>query len=118
MPSVPSQLLEGAWAAVGVLILGFVARRLRFGTVFLWALGWWLVGRIAVGFSWRDQATVGPLNVEQALAVLTLAVIALLLVGGRVRARQAADSGSPEGLTWPERPIDPTELPPATGRPG
>jgi prolipoprotein diacylglyceryltransferase len=118
MPSVPAQLLEGAWAAIGVLVLAFVARRLRFGTVFLWALGWWLAGRIAIGFAWRDEATVGPLNVEQALAALTLVVVGMLLLGGRVRARRASDPASPNGLSWPERPIDPTELPPATTRPG
>ncbi len=117
MPSVPAQLLEGAWAAIGVLVLAFVASRLRFGTVFLWAVAWWLAGRIAIAFTWRDQATVGPLSVEQALAMLTLVVVALLLFGGRVRARLGSEAGPADGLTWPDRPIDPTELPPAANRP-
>ncbi len=69
MPSVPSQLLEGVWVAFGVLVLAFVARRARFGTVFLWALVWWLGGRIVIAFTWRDQALIGPLAVEQALAI-------------------------------------------------
>jgi prolipoprotein diacylglyceryltransferase len=117
MPSVPAQLLEGTWAAIGVLVLAFVTGRLRFGTVFLWALGWWLVGRVAIGFTWRDAATVGPLSVEQVLAAVTLVTVALLLVGGRVRAGRPSELEPADGLTWPDRPIDPTELPPATNRP-
>jgi prolipoprotein diacylglyceryltransferase len=117
LPSVPAQLLEGAWAAIGVLVLALVAGRLRFGTVFLWALGWWLVGRVAIGFTWRDPATVGPLNIEQALALLTLVAVAVMLVGGRARMPRAPEPEAPDGLTWPDRPIDPSELPPATNRP-
>ena len=117
MPSVPAQLLEGAWAAVGVVVLAVVARRLRFGTVYLWALAWWLVGRIVIGFTWRDDAVVGPLNVEQALAIVVLVGVAALLVAGRLRADRAGDVEASDGLTWPDRPIDPTELPPVADRP-
>jgi len=117
LPSIPAQLLEGAWAAVGVLVLAIVAGRLRPGTVYLWALVWWLVGRVAIAFTWRDDALVGPLGMEQLLAIVTLLVVAVLLAAGRMRAGAAAESAPPDGLVWPERPIDPTELPPTANRP-
>jgi prolipoprotein diacylglyceryltransferase len=117
LPSIPAQLLEGAWAAVGVLVLAIVAGRLRPGTVYLWALVWWLVGRVAIAFTWRDDALVGPLGMEQILAIVTLLVVAVLLAAGRMRAGAAAESAPPDGLVWPERPIDPTELPPTANRP-
>lgn len=118
MPSVPSQLLEAIWVAFGILVLAFVGRRARFGTVFLWALAWWLVGRTVIAFTWRDQPLIGPLAVEQVLAIATLVVVVLLLAFGRQRAQRV---GAPAdgGPAWPERPIDPTELPAAVhDRPG
>ena len=90
----------------------------RFGAVFLWALAWWLGGRIVIAFTWRDQALIGPLAVEQVLAIAVLVVVVLLLALGRVRPGPA-DVSADAGLTWPERPIDPTELPAAShDRPG
>ena len=118
MPSVPSQLLEATWVAFGVLVLAFIAHRVRFGTVFLWALAWWLAGRIVIAFTWRDQALIGPLAVEQALAIGVLVVVMVLLALGRVRSERA-DVTADAGPAWPERPIDPTELPaPVTDRSG
>ena len=95
VPAHPSQAYEGLWAlsAVPILLL-LVARAGRRGTgssgaggsVFLFAVAWWLVGRIAAGFTWRDDRVVGPLNAEQALAVAVLAVTVLALsVTGLVR---------------------------------
>ena len=113
LPSVPSQLIEAIWVASGVLVLAFLARRARFGAVFLWALAWWLGGRIVIAFTWRDQALIGPLAVEQVLAIAVLVVVVLLLALGRVRPGPA-DVSADAGLAWPERPIDPTELPAAS----
>ena len=48
-------------------------------TVFLAALAWWLLGRFLVGFTWRDDRLVGPLNVEQALALVLLAGVVAAL---------------------------------------
>ena len=110
LPSVPSQLLEGVWVAIGVLVLAFFARRARFGTVFLWALVWWLSGRIAIAFTWRDQALIGPLAVEQTLAIGVLLVV-VSAAGPRSPALAAVDASADVGPAWPERPIDPTELP-------
>jgi len=116
LPSVPAQLLEAAWAAAGVLLLAVIARRLRFGTVYLWALAWWLVGRVVIGFTWRDDPVVGPLGMEQLLGLVTLGVVASLLVMGHLRARAEAPHDPGTGLAWPEGPIDPTELPAASSR--
>ena len=69
----------GTWATAREDRLQEVDRgRLRFGYVFLAALVWWLIGRIVVGTTWRDDHVVGPFNAEQAMA---LAVLALLVVG-------------------------------------
>ncbi|MFI5291598.1 MAG: prolipoprotein diacylglyceryl transferase family protein [Candidatus Limnocylindrales bacterium] len=114
MPSLPSQLLEASWAAIGVLVLAAISRRVRLGAIYLWALAWWLAGRIVIAFSWRDDPTLGPLSAEQLAAIVVFAVVAVLLVAGRLRARGAAASEpAPDqaGLEWPDRPIDPTELP-------
>jgi prolipoprotein diacylglyceryltransferase len=53
--------------------------RLRFGLLYMFALGWWLVGRFAIGFTWRDDVVVGPLRAEQAMALAGLAAVALLV---------------------------------------
>jgi prolipoprotein diacylglyceryltransferase len=77
---VPGGLRQaGEWATAREDRLQEVDRgRLRFGYVFLAALCWWLVGRVVVGSTWRDDRLVGPLNAEQGMA---LAVLVLLLVG-------------------------------------
>jgi prolipoprotein diacylglyceryltransferase len=74
---------EGAWATAREDRLQEVERgSLRFGFGFLAALAWWLAGRVLIGTVWRDEALVGPLNMEQAMALLTLLtlVVAVLLV--------------------------------------
>ena len=42
--------------------------RLRFGYLFLAALGWLLLGTLLVGFTTQDPVLVGPLSLEQALS--------------------------------------------------
>lgn len=74
---------EGAWATTREDRIQEVDRgALRFGFGFLAALAWWLVGRILIGAFWRDEALVGPLNMEQAMALLTLLtlIVTVLLV--------------------------------------
>ncbi|MFI5255419.1 MAG: hypothetical protein ACHQ15_08185, partial [Candidatus Limnocylindrales bacterium] len=53
---------------------------LRFGLPYLLALGWWLLGRFLVGFFWRDDLALGPLRVEQALALASLVALVLILL--------------------------------------
>jgi phosphatidylglycerol:prolipoprotein diacylglycerol transferase len=81
LPSVIRQ--EGAWASAREDRLQEVDRgALRFGFGFLAALAWWLVGRALIGAFWRDEALVGPLNMEQAMALVALLslLVAVLLV--------------------------------------
>jgi prolipoprotein diacylglyceryltransferase len=71
---------DGAWAerreARGAEV---EPGRLRFGLPFLFALAWWLVGRFAVAFSWRDERLLGPLGVEQALGLAALVGVVMVL---------------------------------------
>jgi prolipoprotein diacylglyceryltransferase len=64
------------------------------GALLFLALGLWSSVRIVVGFTWRDDAALGPFSVEQALAlvVLIVATLGLLLPGRRV---SPATSGVP-----------------------
>lgn len=95
VPSHPAQVYEGLWLLAGIPLLLLVAGR-RFqplrvnrlvawadrsahvGALFAGALGWFLLGRLVVGYFWRDEAIVGGLNVEQTLALISLMVTALL----------------------------------------
>jgi hypothetical protein len=49
------------------------------------ALGLWAIGRFLVGFTWRDATVLGPLRMEQLLALLVL-VIAIAGFVERARA--------------------------------
>jgi prolipoprotein diacylglyceryltransferase len=92
MPSHPSQLHEAAWLLLGAAILlrptgratnldPHEGRRL-----FGFALGWFLAGRVLVGFTWRDQRIAGLLNAEQVLALLALVMLIGLALVLRIRA--------------------------------
>jgi prolipoprotein diacylglyceryltransferase len=97
MASHPAQVYEGLWMLAGIPIVLLVAgkrhqplrvnrlvawadRTAREGALFAGALGWFLLGRLVVGYTWRDEAIVGGLNVEQTLALITM-MLALLLYG-------------------------------------
>lgn len=104
----PAQVYEGLWLLLGiplVLLFGGAARRYRLradplepragrideGRRFVLALGWFLAGRVLVGFFWRDESIVGPLNTEQVLALAALVgtVLWLWLRDGRQVAASA-----------------------------
>jgi hypothetical protein len=53
---------------------------LRFGVLLFVGLAWFVVGRIVVGFAWKDDPIVGGLNAEQLMAAGVLALMALYLV--------------------------------------
>ena len=75
---------------------------LRFGLLFLFALAWWLAGRFLIGFSWRDEVSIGPLRIEQALALAALAVVALLVVAATRRQPPRRAPVRPEmAINWP-----------------
>jgi len=71
----PSQLYEGTWALVGMMVLlGSRARpirRVRLGrrSVLLLAIGWWLAGRSLAAFTWRDDPWLAGLPAEQLIAM-------------------------------------------------
>jgi prolipoprotein diacylglyceryltransferase len=66
--------------------------RLRFGYLYGFALGWWLVGRIVIAATWRDDRLVGPFNVEQALGLSVLVLLVLTaLVGALLRPKVVAE---------------------------
>ncbi|HXR26359.1 MAG TPA: prolipoprotein diacylglyceryl transferase family protein [Candidatus Baltobacteraceae bacterium] len=76
----------GTWAANRETLGEPVARgRLRFGYLFLVALVWWLVGRIAIAFVWRDDDVLGPLDVEQVAAIVVLLVILIGVLVASIR---------------------------------
>jgi hypothetical protein len=97
MSSHPAQVYEGLWMLAGIPLVLLVAgkrhepvrvnrlvawadRTAREGALFAGALGWFLLGRLVVGYTWRDEPIVGGLNVEQTLALITM-MIALLFYG-------------------------------------
>jgi len=107
VPSHPSQVYEALWLLAGIplaLALGgprrnpprvhpYVAWADRVGSgrsLFVSALAWFLVGRFLVGFTWRDSAVVGPLNMEQLLALVLLAAGGTYLWLRRSRLARAA----------------------------
>ena len=99
VPAHPAQVYEGLWqlAALPATLLWLASQRsererrealgapARGGGLFLVFLAWFLLGRIVVGFSWRDDQVVGPLNAEQVVAIVLLA--ALVVVGLYARRR-------------------------------
>jgi prolipoprotein diacylglyceryltransferase len=88
MPAHPSQLYEAAWLGLGAaaifvrpVIPGPEADPSKGRALFGFALGWFLLGRVLVGFTWRDERIAGALNAEQALALVALAgLLGLALV--------------------------------------
>lgn len=106
IPSHPAQVYEGLWMLAGIPVVllvagqrlkplrvhhlvGWADRSAREGALFAGALGWFLLGRLLVGYFWRDEAIVGGLNVEQALALISM-MVALLTYGVFSRRRSAS----------------------------
>lgn len=99
-PSYPSQLYEGVWCALGAMLLVVLTRsaterRPGTGRRFVAAVCWWLTGRLAIGFTWRDERVIGPLSPEQlATAALLVAAVVTLPFVSTVRARRVRE-GAP-----------------------
>ncbi len=81
LPAHPSQVYEAVVISVAIAVLYLATRvgRLsrRNGTAMFLALGLWAVARVVVGFTWRDGQAIGPLGMEQGLALLVLAIAGL-----------------------------------------
>ncbi len=106
VPAHPAQVYEAIWLLAGVPVLtrslgrrrssesriGSVFARLRGrqlgGRLFAVAVGWFLLGRVVVGFTWRDDGVIGPLNAEQAMALVLWALLVLGALGAATRRRR------------------------------
>ncbi len=80
--------------------------QLRFGYGFLAALVWWLAGRVVVGFTWRAEAAVGPLNVEQVAALVVLVAL-LAAIAWWARPGRFAGAAWPAGAAASAAPAAP-----------
>ena len=83
LPAHPSQVYESAAIAIAIWVL-FLATRVgrlsrRNGTAMFLGLGLWAVARVVVGFTWRDDPVIGPLGMEQGLAIVVLVVAGIAL---------------------------------------
>jgi prolipoprotein diacylglyceryltransferase len=89
VPSHPSQAYEALAVAISIAVLAVISRARVFarrdGAVLFVAVGLWALARVAVASTWRDPVAVGPLRMEQALA---LALLAVSVVGFALRARR------------------------------
>lgn len=89
---------EGAWLAAHWAHGREVdPGHLRFGYRFLAALAWWLLGRVVVGFTWREATSVAGLRPEQVGALVVLAAV-VAVAGwwtrtGRLSAAAASTAG-------------------------
>jgi prolipoprotein diacylglyceryltransferase len=90
LDGLPSGLRQvGRWAEARRARGAQVAEgRLRFGYLFGVALAWWLVGRVVIASTWRDDRVLGPLCVEQVAGLVVLALLAgAALIGALHRPR-------------------------------
>lgn len=91
VPSHPSQIYEALWAVIAIpLVMWWPNRSHKVGRLLYGALSWFLLGRVLIGFSWRDDHTIGPLNTEQVLALAALIVLQLIRFRPRHRVRLPA----------------------------
>lgn len=91
VPSHPSQIYEALWAAIAIpLVMWWPDRLLKVGRLLYGALSWFLLGRVLIGFTWRDDQTIGPLNTEQLFALAALIVLQLIRFRPRRRVRLPA----------------------------
>lgn len=95
LPSHPAQLYEAAWLLLGAMLLLSLAGAVRghpsrSGALFAMALVLFLLGRVAVGFTWRDERIAGPFNAEQLLALAALGLGLIVLIVWAVAQRRSA----------------------------
>lgn len=109
MAAHPAQVYEALWLLIGIPIVlrwggarrvplrvnplvAWADRSAVAGRLFMRTLTWFLLGRVLVGFVWRDEAAVGPLNAEQALA---LAILVGTELGLRLRLGRQMAAAAP-----------------------
>jgi prolipoprotein diacylglyceryltransferase len=126
-PAHPAQLYEGGWALVGLpVVLVLLRRASAEGRLLMLAVAWWLLGRIAAGFTWRDERLLGPMAIEQVLAVLlftfSVATVASFVSGRRGSGSPAEVAADPDPSPGPSSTaghdggiVDPAGGPQAVG---
>ena len=95
VPAHPSQVYEALWLLAGIpVVLATRGLGASSGVNLVVALAWFLLGRVLVGFSWRDDVLIGPFNAEQVVALVALVALGLVALGLLVRSRSivAADT--------------------------
>ncbi len=113
LPSVPSQILEGAVTLLIALILGLAltigAFRTRDGRVLFVGLAAWAIGRAVIATTWRDPAVVGPLPMGSVIALAIAVGCVLVTIVMTVRPSPRGDprpvpiEGVPmTDLQWPD----------------
>jgi prolipoprotein diacylglyceryltransferase len=84
------------------------------GYLFLAALAWWLAGRFAAAFTWRDEHGLGPFGAEQALSLVALGVLLVVAVIANRREHRSAlpePGEDPAILAAPQPPTTVTVTP-------
>jgi prolipoprotein diacylglyceryltransferase len=97
LPAHPAQLYEAVWLLAGAALLVIRPGALRAVMApLVFALGWFLAGRVLTGFTWRDDPLLGPFNSEQVMALGVLLVGAVALArsnSGKLRRGGIVDGG-------------------------
>ena len=92
LPSVPSQILEGAVTLLIAIVIGLVLTLGAFGSrdgrALFVGLAAWAVGRAVVAMTWRDPAVVGPLGMGSIIALGVAIGCAAVAIGMTVRRRR------------------------------
>lgn len=111
LPSHPAQVYEGLWLLLGIPVVlllagarhkplrvnplvGWADRAASNGRLFGLALGWFLLGRVLVGFTWRDERVISLLNTEQLLALAALAFL-IALAAADLMLRRIVEANTP-----------------------
>lgn len=120
VPAYASQVYEGLWVLAGAALLLLLTHAAAerwpgSGRRFLAAMCWWLCGRLAIGFTWRDDRAIGPFNAEQlATAALLIVAVATLPLVSAVRSRRGGAAPTTVPTTTPTTvpTTTPTTTPP------
>jgi phosphatidylglycerol:prolipoprotein diacylglycerol transferase len=117
IPAHPAQLYEGAWALAGLpVVLVLLRRSSAEGRLLMLAVAWWLLGRVAAGFTWRDERLLGPMGIEQVLAVLLFA-FSVATVASSVSARRGSIPSPEVAVPVSQPPSEVEAAPPSSPGP-
>jgi prolipoprotein diacylglyceryltransferase len=94
IPAHPAQLYEAAMTAAVLLLVVVLARltplRRADGRLYAVGLGLWVFGRGFVASTWRDADVLGPLNAEQLICLVLMAILGAAVAAMIARRRARA----------------------------